>query len=568
MAKTHFRATAILTALLLVGCGADSLPPAGGPVSADGGVFSVVGFAPEGRVPRDGTLVVTFSEPVDAASLRAGAVRVVQTGGQEQPVEARVSGDELVLEPPVPFGFAAATRYALIVEGFPSLLALRSRAGRPLAARERIEFTTSDLYGSDLEPPGVDGIELETDPAGTWSVHVRFSETVDPDSVVPGRSLVVTDADSGMALPGRVISDRLGVWYRFLPGESPRPAAIRVVLTAGITDLAGNPLSPHRAPLEARFELPVAADPARAGEIAEDFTDDRMMDSARTTALWNGDRFPGVLLAEPATTLLPLPGDPDQPESFVDIGGEPVRIRLLLTREELGVARELTGLEWSPAGGAFLPAEYESLEIEVTPTTRETLDGEGFELDRPTRLLRRTPWRIEAGEWERARVAFSESYLFDGSSNLLLEIRVGRGDHTNFLRGHHSPTGRALVEAGAETVAVRPVLTLRSFSWSPVATSRFYDSGLEDPVYLAPVIQPEDLPDGVRMRIAFQGARRLGADGRPPVDDPAAASDWTPDVRDLAGYRFVRFRIEFEGVSLSGAAAAIDDIVIPFRRGR
>jgi hypothetical protein len=556
----------LLAALAGTACGPDvslSAPAGSAPAAPE---LSVVALDPASRsaIPRDQAVELIFNEPLDPSSLRPGTVRVVRRDGQEQPVEVRVDARRLVLKPPAPFGFARHMEYAVVVEGFPSPLALRSVRGRALNAPFRTTFTTSRAYRTDLESPRVDGIDLEADDSGGWSVHIRFSEPVDPRTVVPGQTLHVRPDGLPTDLPGRVIADRRSAWYRFLPGAAARPHEIRVTLTSGITDLAGNPLSTGYG-AEASFDLVPASGQSSDGEIAEDFTSKDYLDPAQTTALWDGVRSPGVLLAEPAPTVLTLPGEPDQTEAYFGLGATETRIRILLTREELGVPRQLTGLVWAPSGAGFVPAEYSDLEIRITPTTRSSLDDPGPDLEPPRVVLRRSPWRIEAGEWERICVPFSESYAWDGESNLLLEITVGPGDHTNFLHAWHSKSGRAVVEQNGRRAAIRPVLSFRGFSWKPIATSRFYDSGIESPRYMAPVVQPSVLPGGVEMTLWFQGAHRLDPDGRsPPVD----TSDWVTDPTVLSGYRYLRFRVEFSGVSPSGEEAAVDDLIVPFTRSR
>jgi hypothetical protein len=68
------------------------------------------------------------------------------------------------------------------------------------------------------------------------------------------------------------------------------------------------------------------------------------------------------------------------------------------------------------------------------------------------------------------------------------------------------------------------------------------------------------------MELRFQGARRLGPDGRPSPTDPTAVSEWVKDPSVLTGYRYLRFRVVFRGVSLTGEDPVLDDIVIPYRR--
>ena len=112
---------------------------------------------------------------------------------------------------------------------------------------------------------------------------------------------------------GRMLADRRSRLFRFLPQPGVRPASLVVRLTRGIQDLAGNPLRLAGSG-EWILELPPVPQPPTAddggefGEIAEDFTSDRMMDPAGTCALWNDPAHPGVLHGSPARTTLHLAG--------------------------------------------------------------------------------------------------------------------------------------------------------------------------------------------------------------------------------------------------------------------
>ena len=99
-----------------------------------------------------------------------------------------------------------------------------------------------------------------------------------------------------------------------------------------------------------------------------------------------------------------------------------------------------------------------------------------------------------------------------------------------------------------------------------MATSWFYDTGSDSPEYLPVFLHPESMPRGVSMELSFQGTTMLGPDGLPPADDAEALSDWVSDPTDLNGFRYLRFRVVFSGVSLTGEDPVLDDIVIPFRR--
>ena len=75
-------------------------------------------------------------------------------------------------------------------------------------------------------------------------------------------------------------------------------------------------------------------------------------------------------------------------------------------------------------------------------------------------------------------------------------------------------------------------------------------------------IAPAQADNGVRRLAEFQCAP-AAADGTP---DAGRASPWERDLARLPAYRFVRFRLRFEGTPDSGVAPRIDRIVLPYER--
>ena len=565
----------ILTAaLLIVGCTEESSAPRAATGVADSPALTVVRFARKGvlDVRRDEPLVVVFSEDLDPESVVPGSIRILRRrGNREQPFEATVKGRRLILTPPSPFGFEAGERYWVIIEGFPSLRAPRSRDGQLMRRRYRASFGTSRLYRPETVPPEVAGVSLREEAGGGWRVNLEFTEPVAPGSMDVGSTVSIRDLSTGQPIPGRLIADRRSRLFRFLPQPGSRPTSVAVGLSGAIQDLAGNPLA-LRGDGEWILDLPVMPEPRAAdnpgsiGEIAEDFTSILMMDPAGTCALWNDPAHPGVLLGSPARTTLALPGDGTQPEEWIGIGDERVELRLILTREELGPARELTGLLWSPPDSGRTRATYRGISVRITPTSRRRLRDTAPDFGPTATVLAEPEYRVEPGRESLVPIPFGRPYRYDGQSNLLVTVVVEPGDHTNFLRVRRTRAGESLIRVGRRAEPLRPALAVRGFSLNPVATSWFFDTGSESPEYLQVFVHPERMPRGMEMEVTFQGARRLGPDGRTPLPDPTAVSEWVKDPAGLVGYRYLRFRVVFRGVSLTGEDPVLDDIVIPFRR--
>lgn len=530
--------------------------------------MTLVSFDQAGHtdVLRDATLDLRFSQSVDSESLHEDTVRVVrEKDDRAVPVHVSSDGSDITVSPPAPFGFAADTKYAVVIRGFPSLTAVRSSDGRPLDHSARFDFTTGQAYRPDPVPPAVGSIQLVTGANEDWSIDVRFTEAVSPSSVEPGVTLRVQILPSGDEIPGKVIAGRFARAFRFYPDSESPGGVIRVSLTGGVTGLSGAPLALGELTSKT-FTLPRPSSSKALGEIAEDFSTSRMMDPAGTTALWNDVRFPGALVGEPASTTLFLPESDPSSKDSIELGPQTVRIRILLTQEELGVPRDLTGIVLEGAAGGLVPATYSGISVRLTPTLRTALDAQGSDVAAPTTVLDERELRITGPTEGGLQIPFDRTYSYDGRTNLVLEIRIGAGSHTNVLEAYPVSPSEAVVETSGRTLGERLFLGLESFSLVPTARSRFYDSGVADPVYLSPIIHPMSLPPGVTLTISYQGAHELGPDGGPLAGDPSSMSDWVRDVTALSGYRYVRFRMEFDGVSSNGAEPAVDDLIVPFRR--
>ncbi len=340
-----------------------------------------------------------------------------------------------------------------------------------------------------------------------------------------------------------------------------------MLLGRGVLDLAGNPLDPGPF-ADTVLELSPAPLAPSTGEISEDFTDTLMMDAGGTTALWNHPRTPGALSGRPRTSILDVLGEDPTDGAAIQFGSGPVEIRMLVSHDEIGLARRITGLVWTPAIGGAVPSVYESIEVRITPVRRDRLDQPGIEVGSTVIVLREEPFTVLANAGGQVSVPFEQAFSSDGESDLLLEIRIGPGSHTNTMRAREDLSRRSEVRWGSVAAPLRPAIGLRTYSLFPVATSRFYDTGSPDPEYFRPVLDPAAMPEGVRFELTFQGARRLDAQGRPPTDDPGAVSEWVGDITALAGYRYMRFRASFSGSGPDGEAPFLDTLLVPYRARR
>ncbi len=569
--KTRSRCClAILTLLAtgsFLGCGgggADASAPTSPSLEPE---FHLISFNRDGAwdVRRDEALILRFSDEVDPGAVGGQAVRVLRRGSSgDFPMSIEVQGRTITLSPPSPFGFEAGARYRVEISGFPSLRALRNREGRPLATDFRGGFSTSDLYVPNLVSPTVNSVELVEESGAHWSLRIRFSEPVNPGTLEADGGVTVLTFPDDEPVRGRFIQDRTATSFRFLPDLKERPEAVRVLLRRSILDLTGNPLITG-AYADTVLVLAPASSGSSTGELTEDFTDTLMMDAGGTTALWNHPSAPGALLGSPRNTILDLLDESQGGITAIHFGATEIEIRMLVSREEIGLGRQITGLVWSTAAGGAVPGEYEHLEVRITPVHRDRLDQPGTDIGLPVTVLREEPYHVLGDTGGQVSVPFERAFSFDGESDLLLEIRIGAGTRTNLMRAGEDLSGRSEVRWGRESAPLRAAIGLRSFSLLPVATSRFYDTGSGHPEYFQPVLNPSTMPDGVRLELMFQGTRTLDADGRAPTDDSAGISEWVSDITALTGFRYVRFRATFSGTGPNGEPPFLDTLLVPYR---
>jgi hypothetical protein len=144
-----------------------------------------------------------------------------------------------------------------------------------------------------------------------------------------------------------------------------------------------------------------------------------------------------------------------------------------------------------------------------------------------------------------------------GRSLLLdVELHVPPGVR---LAGTDDTGGLALVEDLG--IALLPAVELLVSGVSPQARSGWYDSGVEHPGWRDAVVDAASPVGAPGFLVEFQTAAATPA-GRPDAD---RSSDWSLSLINLPSLRFVRFRVEFEGLGGTGRAPRIDRIVLPFQ---
>ena len=518
--------------------------------------FAVERLTPaRGALPADGSIVVRFTRDIDPRSVGARSVRLTRPDGR-RPVRARVwaDGRDLFVAAVPGRTLPSGESLLLKIDGAPSPRSLRAANGDPLRhafdAIVRVGPARGDFRGPRLvgSVPS-DGAD---DAAPGSVVELRFSEPLARGAVVSGDA--ATLRVDGRAVPARleISGDRTTIVVR---PSSPLPPNHRaeIEIHRCLLDLAGNALDAGSA---RAVSFRTRADSLH--ELAEDFVDSGNADVRVTSCGWDDPETPGALVAKDGQILV----GPGAEGARLDLGeSSTVRFQVVLRGSETpdGLASALR-IELT---GALEGAQVRSAVVEAGPTSLETREP-SFAANRAASDLRPVarvsdPIDAEVAETGAAavEVVFDEPLRLAAGHPLLLDVRLELTAGTR-VSAFADANLSCLVE-GQDGVA--PAAYLLVSPASPQAVSLWYDTGVDVPGWRSCVLDGTR-DGGVRVRTQFQSAP-AGEDGRP---DPSLASSWEDDLADLPGFRFVRFRVRFEGTPESGVAPRIDRIVLPYEQ--
>lgn len=568
---TARRGAALAAAVLLAGCDVswafrakqDNVTVAGRSGGASGSAALSLLPAAEGgpgSLRRDAEAVLRFSAPLDPLSVR-GAVRVEDPGrpGAAVPVEASARGGDLVLRPAAPGGWRPGATLVVRVAGLPSLRALRTAEGDPLAADAEARFTVRSSRPRDRSSPVLEGSDP---PAGADAadpgapVVLRFSEAMDPRGLaVESRGspweAVRLEAD-GRPVPFRSFLDRERRELTLLPAAGlPPSAAVAVELTDRARDASGNRLSPD-SPRRIEFRTGPAGD--GSGRVVEAFEDDRAVDPLGTTVRWNHPSEPGVLsgVLEPRVLATGVGGE----ESAIRLDPVGGSLRFLVPAEELGdEPRVLRGLHLALAPGAVSGEILEPRVRAAALPPGPASPSEGPEESAWQELadgIRGGPARGPGGS---IPLVFRHPCRHDGATTLVFELSWTGTAGTVYLRASRNDDARSLLQG--VPLRVSPVVRFDAVGERPVARSLWFAAEGASPAWQEPLL----LPSAAGAAVRLQGAPDA-ADGSGPDVDRASA--WTDDPAALAGLRWIRFRVLFADPAPGAVPAAIDRIDLPW----
>lgn len=421
-----------------------------------GGPLVVTAFVENNvtSVRRNASVTLRFSTRPRRRSVDARTVRVLEEtpDGRRETAGARiVRGASLTFDPTIsqrlhdslrrgtvigaerdlPLGFAAFQDYVVELPGPGEGRVLRSTRRRPLAQRFAGRFRTNGEYddptpgqpffvgdhGTGLlgfEPPR-SGATGEVDESAT--VVLEFSEPIDPNSLDPGRTVLVERLGAG-PVPGSVVPDPDspgGRRFLFVPAfgfgsDLSRDSGwdIRVtlvdrirdddgaVIAPGITDLAGNPLKRgvQFQPFRTRF----VPGKSSASLVFEGFDDQFHMDAA-TPGLggeWDTARhgyldagtpttYPTVEIRHTSATLgvlatftrqsVPLVAT-NNPSCAAGNFPQGSRVQMLYTPSDVGPAAAITRMGFGPSSNNLYPATHPAIELRLGHTTTSSLTAD------------------------------------------------------------------------------------------------------------------------------------------------------------------------------------------------
>jgi hypothetical protein len=511
-----------------------------------------------GAIPADGAIVIRFTREVDPRSVGSRSVRVTKSVGRRSlRIRAWAVGRELRVAPLPGREFPVDEPLHLHLDGAPSPRSVRSTTGESLGRAFDTSFSASTVRGDLVGPRLASSFPRNgaTDvPAGA-TVELRFDEPVASGSVTSGDA--ATLRVEGRAVPARLALSGDGATIVVHPASPlPPDRRVDVELHEGLLDAAGNPLDRASA---RRLTFHTRA--TSLHELAEDFVDSARADSHATSCGWDDPETPGVLVGRSDAVLVA----PGIGEPRLQLGGAAaLHFQLLLAGADVpnGLASAVR-LEFAeaPAGSRLLAAL-----VEAGPT--------GLDAPEPSFLANRSAAELRpdarvvdpididaaaaAGGRASVEIVFDEPLRLEAGRPVLLDVRL---EMTPGVRVAAYPDAalHALIEGHG---GAAPAASLLVAPTTPQARSLWYDTGTPFPGWRAGVIVRADADPGVRVAAEYQSAP-AGPDDAP---DAARASPWEPDLARLPAYRFIRFRLRFEGAPESGNAARIDRIVMPYER--
>jgi hypothetical protein len=431
--------SALSVPFLLAACGGGG----GGAGNENDTDLAVIYFSHRGRtdVYRNQILEFRFTAPVKDGTVDQRTLRILSGAAQETPVPgSRVLGTDLGLDgdriffdptksqtvydrdgvggvPDQPFGYEALANHTVFIPGYPESKTLKNMSGSPLIAAYSSNFTTSDLFVPEQDPPAFLGYSFIPPPNedGTLNyqaaIVLEFDEAMDPATVDPGTTLTVyrritINTPGGPVYkqgfyPVTVEASKDGRSFRLIPSFNwGSEAEITITVTDRIRDLAGNPIVPRPAnPNQTNpfvFVTEYKDGLTLVDFINEDFTTNTYQDATAIAPAdlgeWNTTEPGAALGGEITSSLVEVSPQPDGSATFlfnlswplisnsgsascpVVVSGwsKGIRLQTSFSRAEMGGKASIGDIEWGPgseintsSAHATFAATHSNIEIRV-----------------------------------------------------------------------------------------------------------------------------------------------------------------------------------------------------------
>lgn len=590
------------------------------------GNFKSLGGTGSTDVYRDARLLFVFNVPVDPASVSDRTIRIgIPTGGGLfQTAVGRFEtvpnhANQIIFNPTFtkgnhgsvadnPLGFEGNATYGVeLLSVADATTNVKNLSGRGIVMTFRGQIGTSNEYLPSQNQPEISGHEPADGATGVPAladIRIFFTEPMKPDSFVFGQTFIVVDEASGRMPLGqlRYSTDYRIVTFRPLFGygkgvNSPDPnlagVPISVTITRGVTNLAGRQI-----PVSLQFSFRTEYDPTQPNfdDRREDFSTTTREDRAYgiggnnptygdvyPLATWNATSAPGYLrgVFVSGTTTILLNNGYVTLEPFAVAGVAAQWQTIFYASEVGGSSRTVTGVDWQKYCSSYATTtQATKVMMGHTKNGALTTSFAGNYSDTPVTCVSGVTYNISTGVrvWQ-ALPTYTATFPYNGTDNMILEIQhtgsngggyVGATAIRGYAEWLENNAGGSLRSAhtaaqnapyGTRTANFRYDVRIYYLIDQSEAQSKWYDTGLVSPQFLDSVVL-DTTPTGTSSTITYEGAPELPLSGGLP--DEANSTDWQSSLSALAGYRFIRFHVEFKGNGTTNQQPEIDEIIFPY----
>lgn len=522
-----------------------------------------------------------------------------------------------------PQGLEASSLYSVSIDGgskpVDPFTIVRNLDGDGLSEPFSTTFTTTTRYIQDYNPPRFLATSPTDGSAAVQSdadIELTFSEPMDIGSFVTPRfqgddawtvnARYTTAPINGAAFQGKNLLLQVRVkpqtggnviQLRPLQGFGKGPSEFEVIVRNGVTDLSGNQIVRQ---IQITFKTLFNTNADVAGTVVENFDQTNFRDATITPtgdnilADWNPAAKPGFLTTTVATRTFNAQGPaPNLTPGFgVNLWGvSAIHWQNLYPVADMGGrARTITGFDWLLSSGTYFGYSYPNticqmghatdlIQVGGFPGNGTTAPGPLATNFRSTPILNVPTYTYSSvttpvpnlGGYIKGPT-FIRNFNSNGQNAVILDLQHGgaTGATANtqerwVLDPNYVLQTCTFNNTSVGVVQAQPWYCSTRFSYlTPGAEARstFYDIGREDIRVLPQQIVPTSQPQGTSVTFTWQGAKSDPVN--PTSPDLTTLTPFVQDVRQLTGYRFIKFHAVMTNNLTNKTVPAIDSLTIPF----